>query len=486
MDDLQAADVLIGLLGHGMFTDQLPPVFSSETFMTYCIINSKRFKVEPTEFVRYEGNRHNYQVRLFGIPNPFAYANLCWHIYDNWKQIQNFFKGTTSAQKYKVSRIHVRKIEKTQKIFSMNYSSWETDETPETDLRIGAKFVVKADITSCFPSIYTHSIPWAIMGKGWAKQNKRNGWTNKLDKLVCNLTDGETHGILIGPHASNLISEIILTKIDQELHQKNYAYIRNIDDYTAYVEDYQKAMDFLNELRRQLRDYGLRLNDKKTMVVNLPQGYEESWLNRIKYEKPIAVNQVVNYRQMQQYLDLVKSLLTETDSLAILKYTIKTIKGFPLNSNASTLTQKYFLEMALLYPYLIPSLEEHLFTVLNVDVKTIEDWSNVAFKNFVNVSNQEAIAFLFHFALKYGFILRDATVKEVIESTDCVVKTLGAKYFRDRNHPDYLDIYNDAHAHFGSPIYKGSFWLYWYSVLDEKDLNGDWLALKKNGICFLR
>ena len=46
----------------------------------------------------------------------------------------------------------------------MNYSNWKTDGTPEPDLLIGKKYIVKADISTCFPSIYTHSIPWALVG----------------------------------------------------------------------------------------------------------------------------------------------------------------------------------------------------------------------------------------------------------------------------------------------------------------------------------
>lgn len=60
----------------------------------------------------------------------------------------------------------------------MSYSNWKTDGTPEPDLLIGKRYVVKADISTCFPSIYTHSIPWALAGKATAKKNsrkKRNG-----------------------------------------------------------------------------------------------------------------------------------------------------------------------------------------------------------------------------------------------------------------------------------------------------------------------
>ena len=55
----------------------------------------------------------------------------------------------------------------------MNYKNWYLDGNPELDLLIQKneinRYLVKADISTCFPSIYTHSIPWAIVGKQQSK-----------------------------------------------------------------------------------------------------------------------------------------------------------------------------------------------------------------------------------------------------------------------------------------------------------------------------
>ena len=88
----------------------------------------------------------------------------------------------------------------------MNYSNWMNDPSPEPAILIGKQYVVKCDISTCFPSIYTHSLPWAIMGRDRAKQDRTvrpDSWANKIDKLLQKVSDGETHGLLIGPHSSN-------------------------------------------------------------------------------------------------------------------------------------------------------------------------------------------------------------------------------------------------------------------------------------------
>ncbi|WP_240335307.1 RNA-directed DNA polymerase [Paraliobacillus sediminis] len=130
----------------------------------------------------------------------------------------------------------------------MSYKDFERDGTPELDLIIGKKYLVNADISTCFPSIYTHSISWALVGKNVAKSNRgnKNVWYNELDFSVRNTSNGETQGILIGPHSSNILSEILLTSIDFELSNKGWKYIRNIDDYTCYVTNYEDGQKLFN------------------------------------------------------------------------------------------------------------------------------------------------------------------------------------------------------------------------------------------------
>ena len=139
-------------------------------------------------------------------------------------------------------------------LFSMNYKNWKSDGEPMPDLIQGKKYVVKTDISTCFPSIYTHAIPWALIGKSEAKSGIGNrNWTNVIDKACQRCTNGQTHGILIGPHASNLISEIILTRVDQSMYDAGWRYVRAIDDFTCYVDCYDDARDLLNSFVKNCR-----------------------------------------------------------------------------------------------------------------------------------------------------------------------------------------------------------------------------------------
>ncbi len=55
------------------------------------------------------------------IPEPFAYTNLCNSISQEWIRIQKFFEFETRNQEYKVSRIHLRKMDNNCALFEMNY-----------------------------------------------------------------------------------------------------------------------------------------------------------------------------------------------------------------------------------------------------------------------------------------------------------------------------------------------------------------------------
>src|SRR5690606_40387637 len=66
-----------------------------------------------------------------------------------------------------------------------------------------------------YPSVYTHSLAWAIHGKrtirnGGKGKNRRDMKFvgNRLDKLFQMANDGCTNGLPIGPAVSDIVSEI--------------------------------------------------------------------------------------------------------------------------------------------------------------------------------------------------------------------------------------------------------------------------------------
>ena len=511
MDELTAEMLYDGLLGYGLFAEKLPPIFTSEDFCTYCKSMSYSFAAKDHDYITFEVMRNTNIPRVFSIPNPMAYARLCGFLRDHWNEIKEHLKKQTIGQKHKISRIHIRRILNAEKIFEMIYDesikventifkmnseNWVTDGSPITELRIGSKYKVSADISTCFPSIYTHALPWAIVGKDQAKNDRIHGWHNELDKYCQNLRNGETHGIMIGPHASNLISEIILTVIDKRLYEKKFKFIRNIDDYTCFVETYANAQVFIQTLSSLLRYYGLTLNSKKTLIEELPLPDEEDWINKLNLLSTILRKEIVTYKHVQRFLDEAITLFYKNNkNSSILNYAIQILSGITMTNNASLYFIKTVLHFSLILPYLVPVINKYVFTKFSIPQPLITNFSNRLFYNAFIEGNHEQVCYAFYFSIVCDFQLDEFTsgditnndyFKKIIDCDNCITKLFLYLYCKKFiTHSSLTKLFRDhAKELLNSDPDKN--WLFIYEILSEGNLQGEWKPLKKAGVSFLR
>lgn len=489
MDEINSDELYKALLAHGMFADKIPPIFTSEAFYDYCVKNNPNFSSIKRQYIYYENMRNINIPRELAIPVPMAYQKLCKFIADNWNEIKKHFSSKTNIQSYKVSRIHIRKMYAKDCMFEMNYDNWKIDGSPENKLIYKKEYVVHADISKCFPSIYTHSLSWALAGKSVAKANKndKNLWYNQIDSLVQANKDGETHGLLIGPHVSNLLSEIILCSVDYELVNKGWKYIRNIDDYTCFVETEEKAKEFLVDLQAELRKFDLFLNHKKTQVSKLPMAMTEQWNRKIKAITLLKKYGKVDYKNCQTYLDYAIEIAEkEKGNSAVLNYAIKTLSGLPLTENAKKYEKDMVFHLSILYPYLVPLLEKYVFGPCLASTDEISLLSETLLENGILGKTYEEAAYAIYFALKYGFHLK-ITANALIATEDCVLLVLGLLYFRRENDKTSIKALKD-YAKILSQDAKEMerMWLFVYEALPQTDLREDWKLLKKAKITFLK
>ena len=376
-EKLSGAAVLTGLLDYGLFADKVPPCFTSEGLAAIASASMSAVLEETDDkklanflekrdhdYIRYEALRDINVPRHLGIPHPEAYAVQSLAISRHWKEIATHCNQPNPA----ISRIHVRHTG-SGSIFEMNYKGTERFQLEEDEIRwmAGAQYVVHTDVASCFPSIYTHSIPWALHGKAAAK--KLTSITalagNLLDKCTQNTRDKQTNGLLIGPHSSNIIAEIILTKIDAELQAKGYGKIaRHIDDYAFYADDFAQAERFVKDLGMCLRCFEMSLNDKKTRILPLPRPSTENWiqrLNRFAFPK----DEEVRFSIVRSFLDLALECAQAAGKSTPLNYAIKALANpkspRKLNERARRLYVLEAMNLALAYPYLAPQLDKHVF-----------------------------------------------------------------------------------------------------------------------------
>lgn len=488
MQDIEADELYEALLAYGLFSEKLPPFLSSEDFYKYCIENTVSFANKERQYAYYENMRNINIPRPLGIPNPMAYQRLCKNLSDNWDYVREHFRIMTSNQNYKVSRIHIRKMKGKKQLFEMNYSNWKLDGTPEPDLLIGKRFIVKADVSQCFLSMYTHSITWALVGKETAKKSRRGNWYNDLDQSTQNIKYGETHGLLIGPHTSNILSEIILLAIDNNLVEKGWQYVRHIDDYTCYVKSEQDAQRFLVDLQEELRKFDLSLNHKKTLVKPLPFAASENWLRRINSISIVTSYGKVDYKNCSSFFDYAIEIAKEENgNSAILKYAIKVLSGRELTESAKTYMEKTVFHLCLIYPYLVPLLEEYIFKFCKTSKESIEDISKELYQTGIDNRNYEISSYAIFYAIKYDFHISDVNVDAIKNSDDCILLLLGFIYFqkiKDRTSSKVLKDYAKDIKKINEDLEK--YWLFVYEVLPQTDLKDEWKELKKAKVSFIK
>lgn len=484
MKEISADELYDSLVGYGLFADKLPPCFSSKQFLDYCKTRTQSFSDKAYSYVVYENIRNINIPRQLGIPVPMAYEIQCRLLKDKWKEIIDHFEKCTKNQKeYKISRIHVRKMNNKKSIFEMNYDDWEKDTIP-TSIKVGKKYIVKADISTCFPSIYTHSIPWALLGKKNAKKNRDlKLWQNLLDKYCRNMQYGETDGLIIGPHSSNIVSEIILCKIDKKLSD-DWIFIRHIDDYEAYADSENEANKFLTDLQRELRNYNLTLNHKKTKIIKLPVPINELWIRKINTFD--CLTDTIDYKKCSYYLDLALELFLRDNNASVLKYAIKVLSSKQLSGNARELFEQTIFQWSLIYPYIVPLLEKYVFEVCDTEEREIEKLINQIFEEYYPKMLYEATSYAVYWAIKFNLSIKNLTVNNATKTDDAVFMVLTYEYFKKRNsRNDIQKLKRFARDNLGDKIYFDQHWIFMYEVLTQNDLKGDWGTLKKKGITFI-
>jgi len=174
--------------------------------------------------------------------------------------------------------------------------------------------MVQVDITKCFDSIYTHSLPWAVLGKDQTKFNLEESkvtFGGRFDALMQNLNHKETNGIVIGPEFSRVFAEIILQSIDAELitqlaegakltHKVDYEIFRYVDDFFIFYNEESTQHKIFETLQEVLKDKKLSINTAKIK----------------HYQKPIITEITVGKERVSALLNSEIDPVCEDEQLA--------------------------------------------------------------------------------------------------------------------------------------------------------------------------
>ena len=287
------------LIEHGYFPESyvLPPCFRvshhPDRPRRFALATKRRFPLVPQETCDVHFPKTDLTDRTFGIIDPELHNDISYHIARNWKTIVDCMipddsRVTCYSFPVPLDSKHTGRVGRLRSGRMIYEFIWMTEE----DLASSAyqyTHLVRADIKSFYPSIYTHSLAWAIHGKRRIRKgNNRSDYTllgNRLDRLFQYSNDQRTNGIPIGPAVSDIVAEVVASAVDRALTRSVLAkdldceMTRFKDDYRILVRGESDGRSVIKLLQAALKAFDLELAEDKTSIHELPEGLFRPWVS---------------------------------------------------------------------------------------------------------------------------------------------------------------------------------------------------------------
>ncbi len=255
-------------------------------------------KYDDVNYVLQTNKDGHYSWRPFQLIHPALYVHLVSKITEdvNWQLIQERFRYFQANEKILNAGIPREAGDDSASDVAETVKGWWNDVEQQSLIKaLEFKYLFVTDISNFYPSIYTHSVSWAIHTKPVAKEHQnRNQWNLigvVIDKTLQHMQNGQTNGIPQGSVLMDLIAELILGYADSELTSKlnllgveDYYIIRYRDDYRVFTNSKEDSEKIAREITLTLQELGLQLNASKTSIS------EDIILSSIKEDKRVALS----------------------------------------------------------------------------------------------------------------------------------------------------------------------------------------------------
>lgn len=335
----------------GFFPDNMPTkVFTSKEIAQYIesdpanyikILNKR--KSTPCLFI--SSYKNDMERRIIAVPHIETYTVLCSEIESINHYIDKIFLSNENSYSNTIQPSSIEGYDIKSRFFK-NYID-------RTIFSTGYKYMLKLDLSKCYENIYTHSIAWAICGKEKSKQEVLKKPKNrdplfkqvdKLDEYVRSINNNETKGIPTGPLTSRIVSEIILSSIDEELRNKNYHFKRYVDDYNFYFRNEVEIYEFLPKFQNLLYEYKLHINTEKTSIEKYPYQLKQDFTDELR-------NHDFKKKGYLKYLEKAIEYHNQGHKGA-LKYALKVIGKKKIPDNEKEVVFSHVINIMLTFPNL--------------------------------------------------------------------------------------------------------------------------------------
>jgi Reverse transcriptase (RNA-dependent DNA polymerase) len=275
------------LVAKGLFPENLPPIYTTKDIWAALSPQESTYSVTSKvvgDPCVYNASKRGGQRRLFGIPHPLFIKDQGLFFEKHWSDLQRIFDMALGSASCPIlddtGPRHVRIT--------------PHQELPKRRLKRLSRFkyCLITDVSRFYPSIYTHSFPWAINGKNAAKGDQKPNsavvFGNRLDFILRQAQSKQTIGIPVGPDASKINAEILLSAVDRRFIEisgkKLPVYLRHVDDYWVGGDTQEECEKHLQNLRLALKDFQLDINETKTRIISTKYVFSENWPSELEQE----------------------------------------------------------------------------------------------------------------------------------------------------------------------------------------------------------
>ena len=414
-------------LERGYFPKELPPFFTTAAFAASVPLAG----VAPTAqdvfsaSVRYSHSKYASTRRDLRIPHPAPHYELVSLLVNSWPDLQRVWGGSTLGKSSPVDS-PVRAVT----------GQMEFSDLPalRAEVRAAGRYLFRADISAFYPSVYTHSIPWAIHGKAAAKANwvtrpsRRHPavlWGNLADLWSRNSQGKQTVGLPIGPDTSFVLAETVLCAVDAELQNQlgPHSGFRFVDDYEFVCEDQPEAERAFALLQEVLSRFELRLNPRKTSIVELPEALDAPWVEELSDFDFDAARDMS--RRLVRYFTRAFSLVRQYPGEPVLKYAIRRLVSLEVEGDEALLLQRLALQAAMADPGTLRGVLLIISTHEAADLETDHDALNAALNSLVQrhapLGHGSEVAWSIWAAAVFDSPLSEASANAVAQMRDEIV-----------------------------------------------------------------
>lgn len=341
--------MLSALLAYGYLPREFPPLFGSQSLAGLGKVSSNlpvsmtKEKADWTQPAYHNLARVGGLRRRLTVPNPANFFRL-GKVFDRYSDLlmAEWEKSPFSKTLPRISPQGPRGI-----------ANEPTDRAiAKASARIGARYLLRADISQFYPSIYTHSISWALHTKKVAKTafNDMSLAGNVLDKELQACQFGQTKGVAIGPDTSLGVAELLLAPIDRRLDDECQIMggARFIDDMEFSFQKLADAEATLARLESMLYEYELQLNGNKTEILELPETLESKYVTKLRCHIPTLTRGTKS--QWIDYFNHAFMLAKEHQSDGVLRYAIAALQGITATEKCWSLVQTLLWQSVALDP----------------------------------------------------------------------------------------------------------------------------------------